>query len=203
MTRAWTKDAPTAPGWYWCRSSSRPLSAVMVVGDLVYASSPSRQGPFALHTYHGEWLGPITPEDVARADNALVLDGQCIDWRGESWERFKADAAVGRKLREIASKAEKLTIGVLRGAIVTVCSFGSGVKSPLGGGFDGPDALDAAYEASLDMPVWAGPDYGNMSDGMLLREALPEYPGGMSAPPLDPKLRAAIIDFLEGRDDGQ
>lgn len=129
MTRTWSKTPPQAlvnpeGDWYWWRPSPTDRALPIVVTELDDAlhAIPAGVGDYApVADIPGEWLGPITPEDVARADANPCLTKTDIDrerlariWHGDALWQDHQDARVGRLLREIG---EATTIGYFACAV--------------------------------------------------------------------------------------
>jgi hypothetical protein len=72
-TATWTKDAPTAEGVYWWRDSAvdNDPDVHLVQGEFFYQVGFASSELVA--NFGGEWLGPITPEQVSER-NALLSE---------------------------------------------------------------------------------------------------------------------------------
>ncbi len=74
MTLKWTKDVPTAPGWYWVREWGKEPAVRRVfyrTKYVVYGNVESKElrvsdGDLVEHPAYTAWAGPLPePEEVA------------------------------------------------------------------------------------------------------------------------------------------
>ena len=65
MTRAWTREKPTKPGWYWWRQTKRHYGEIVCVIDIDILTV-NRNGVIT-EVRGGEWAGPIPEPIEARA----------------------------------------------------------------------------------------------------------------------------------------
>lgn len=59
----WTRERPTEPGWYWFRNSDGLQMLVVIYGPSNHLEV-NCQGDTELEHYHGEFQGPLSPNEV-------------------------------------------------------------------------------------------------------------------------------------------